>query len=323
MNLKNQGTQQKNWKTRKKNGRWIFLCVLFIFGFGVQTVLPSIIEYHKVFATENQGDPFKFGTGAADGRVENFVKTEYRIEGDYIYWTQTFSEGSDASAGYYVFTVPKSVATPENWIVSYQADGTGVQKSVKNHWNHNDGSAPLVKEASGITYQDEVGNDRLSTDRDMKRKLNENLQMKEKRDEVYENSQNTAYTLRVNGNSSKTSRWVVMYRTRIINRNLPLSYLAGYVSQDGKGINVLNGVSGILLREDKDIRNDYNLTWDNSSVDGRNDLGFKLSEDRKTLIYRYDIDDKTPFNLNDILDQLNVVPKGDARVLDGPEKKQI
>ncbi|HEM5989133.1 TPA: YSIRK-type signal peptide-containing protein, partial [Streptococcus suis] len=73
----------------------------------------------------------------------------------------------------------------------------------------------------------------------------------------------------------------------------------------------------------------YNITWDNQSVAGRSDAGFEWAQDangNKVLVYKYDLDNTTAFTTNEVLVQLNGIPKDSTsglRTLDGTEKALI
>ncbi len=73
-----------------------------------------------------------------------------------------------------------------------------------------------------------------------------------------------------------------------------------------------------------DIRKDYNVSWKNNKIAGRDtDEGLSWSEDGKTIIYRYDSTKAEEFDTNKILDLLKATPKdGNAglRDLTGNEK---
>ncbi|MGQ7373513.1 hypothetical protein ACTGW9_05015, partial [Streptococcus suis] len=74
----------------------------------------------------------------------------------------------------------------------------------------------------------------------------------------------------------------------------------------------------------------YNITWDNQSVAGRTtDAGFELKTDangKRILVYKYNMANTTAFTMDDVLKQLNAIPKdanAGIRTLDGTEKKKI
>ncbi|HEM6088263.1 TPA: hypothetical protein U2B88_000255, partial [Streptococcus suis] len=74
----------------------------------------------------------------------------------------------------------------------------------------------------------------------------------------------------------------------------------------------------------------YNITWDNQSVAGRTtDAGFELKTDangKRILVYKYNLANTTAFTMDDVLKQLNAVPKdanAGIRTLDGTEKTKI
>ncbi|HFI0622608.1 TPA: KxYKxGKxW signal peptide domain-containing protein, partial [Streptococcus suis] len=73
----------------------------------------------------------------------------------------------------------------------------------------------------------------------------------------------------------------------------------------------------------------YNITWDNQSVPGRTDAGFELKTDangKRILVYKYNLANTTAFTMDDVLTQLNAIPKdanAGIRTLDGAEKTKI
>ncbi|HFI0352643.1 TPA: hypothetical protein ACGOZT_002044, partial [Streptococcus suis] len=73
----------------------------------------------------------------------------------------------------------------------------------------------------------------------------------------------------------------------------------------------------------------YNITWDNQSVPGRTDAGFELMTDangKRILVYKYNLADATAFTMDDVLKQLNAIPKdanAGLRTLDGTEKSKL
>lgn len=59
-----------------------------------------------------------------------------------------------------------------------------------------------------------------------------------------------------------------------------------------------------------DIRKDYNVSWKQNKIDGRDsDEGLSWSEDGKTIIYRYDPTAAKEFDTNKILNLLKATPK--------------
>ena len=73
-----------------------------------------------------------------------------------------------------------------------------------------------------------------------------------------------------------------------------------------------------------DIRKDYNVSWKQNKIDGRDsDEGLSWSEDGKTIIYRYDPTAAKEFDTNKILNLLKATPKdpnSGLRDLTGNEK---
>ena len=73
-----------------------------------------------------------------------------------------------------------------------------------------------------------------------------------------------------------------------------------------------------------DIRKDYTVSWTKDKIDKRDtDEGFSWSEDKKTIIYRYDSTKAEEFDTNKILDLLKATPKDKSsglRDLTGNEK---
>lgn len=71
----------------------------------------------------------------------------------------------------------------------------------------------------------------------------------------------------------------------------------------------------------KDILDEYNISWKKQSVDNRNDVGYQWAPDGKSIVYYYDLDDDTVFNENELLKQLIATGKTqNTRNLDGSEK---
>ncbi|HFI0428150.1 TPA: KxYKxGKxW signal peptide domain-containing protein, partial [Streptococcus suis] len=96
------------------------------------------------------------------------------------------------------------------------------------------------------------------------------------------------------------------------------------LSADGIVTAQLNSVTGLA-----NVVDQYNITWDNQSVTGRNDAGFQLVTDangKRILVYKYDLSNGTAFSMNDVLAQLNAIPKdanAGLRTLDGTEKSKL
>ncbi|MDK7192538.1 peptidase [Bifidobacterium sp. UMB1197] len=116
-------------------------------------------------------------------------------------------------------------------------------------------------------------------------------------------------------------------------KQISLSYLTGNLTATGdsnKGIS--NGQAEnkitVKIKTDKavaeftsdvkahkltrlaDIRKDYNVSWTKDKIDGRDtDEGFSWSEDKKTIIYRYDSTKAEEFDTNKILDLLKATAK--------------
>ena len=130
-------------------------------------------------------------------------------------------------------------------------------------------------------------------------------------------------------------------------KQISLSYLTGNLTATGdsnKGIS--NGqaenIITVKIKTDKavaeftsdvkahkltrlaDIRKDYNVSWKQNKIDGRDsDEGLSWSEDGKTIIYRYDPTAAKEFDTNKILDLLKATPKdpnSGLRDLTGNEK---
>ncbi|EIK83477.1 ebhA protein [Gardnerella pickettii 00703Bmash] len=72
------------------------------------------------------------------------------------------------------------------------------------------------------------------------------------------------------------------------------------------------------------IREDYDVTWNNNKIDGRDsDEGLSWSEDHKTIIYRYDPTKAVAFKSGDVTKLLTATPKAGKeglRTLTGGEK---
>ncbi|HEM5984573.1 TPA: hypothetical protein U2B44_000987, partial [Streptococcus suis] len=96
------------------------------------------------------------------------------------------------------------------------------------------------------------------------------------------------------------------------------------LSADGIVTAQLSSVTGL-----SNVVDQYNITWDNQSVTGRNDAGFQLVTDangKRILVYKYNLADGTAFSMNDVLAQLNAIPKdanAGLRTLDGTEKSKL
>ncbi len=128
---------------------------------------------------------------------------------------------------------------------------------------------------------------------------------------------------------------------------ISLSYLDGNLTAAGKGNQgISNGQAEntitVKIKTDKavakftsdvkahkltrlaDIRKDYNVSWTKDKIDGRDtDEGFSWSEDKKTIIYRYDSTKAEEFDTNKILDLLRATAKdknSGLRDLTGNEK---
>lgn len=73
-----------------------------------------------------------------------------------------------------------------------------------------------------------------------------------------------------------------------------------------------------------DIRKDYTVSWTKDKIDGRDtDEGISWSEDKKTIIYRYDPTKAQEFDTTKILNLLKATPKGNTTglpTLTGGEK---
>lgn len=71
------------------------------------------------------------------------------------------------------------------------------------------------------------------------------------------------------------------------------------------------------------IRTEVDLKWKHVKLPKRtNDLGFEKSENGYTFIYKYDINDKTPFSTTDLLEELTATDKRNQQVYDGTDKKK-
>ncbi|RFT36497.1 peptidase, partial [Bifidobacteriaceae bacterium NR017] len=129
-------------------------------------------------------------------------------------------------------------------------------------------------------------------------------------------------------------------------KQITLSYLTGNLTASGTGNQgISNGRQEnkitVKIKTDKavaeftsdvtkskltklvNIREDYDVSWKNNKIDGRDsDEGLSWSEDHKTIIYRYDPTKAVAFKSSDITKLLTATPKaGKAglRVLKGDE----
>ena len=85
------------------------------------------------------------------------------------------------------------------------------------------------------------------------------------------------------------------------------------IKTDKADVTFTSDVTKSKLTRLVDIRRDYNVTYTQPKLPGREtDEGFSVSADGKTLIYRYDSSKATPFRTDDVLKLLRATPKTDA-----------
>ncbi len=73
--------------------------------------------------------------------------------------------------------------------------------------------------------------------------------------------------------------------------------------------------------------NQYDISWENASVENRNDIGLSWANNNTALVYKYNVNDSTDFDTNKVLKQLRATAKTnvdanryDKRALNGNEK---
>ncbi len=94
--------------------------------------------------------------------------------------------------------------------------------------------------------------------------------------------------------------------------------------------NVYKDVQVVVNFKDLPTIGQYDISWKQASVAGRNDVGFSWDNNNKVLVYKYNVDDATNFDVNDVLKQLRATTKStvnasrfDTRALDGNEKSYV
>ncbi|HFI0068068.1 TPA: KxYKxGKxW signal peptide domain-containing protein, partial [Streptococcus suis] len=268
------------------------------------------------------------GSGDAANVVSN-----YEIRDGYVYWTHEFNNNYVNMNYYnYFFTIPSSVGAMEDLVVTqYNRDGS--VRSTSNTWPDGEGdeggiAANIGRIGNG--YFDKKGLNEGRVNAPVYDKQNHILSAIDRTgfagsDAILNNSQSEYYVLNSSRRTNNTTRWTVTYRTPIVDDSKPLDYIAGGAAQVKTDNNdVVVGTYGAVLKEDLNIQNDYNLTWDQPSVEGRNDKGFQWSADGKSIIYTYDADDTTPFTADDVLVRLTATPNdANERTLVGTEKAKI
>ncbi|HEM6111974.1 TPA: hypothetical protein U2B98_000909, partial [Streptococcus suis] len=268
------------------------------------------------------------GSGDAANVVSN-----YEIRDGYVYWTHEFNNNYVNLNYYnYFFTIPSSVGAMEDLVVTqYNQDGT--VRSTSNTWPDGEGDEggifPNIGRI-GNGYFDKKGLNEGRVNAPVYDNQNHILSAIDRTgfagsDAILNNSQSEYYVLNSSRRTNNTTRWTVTYRTPIVDDSKPLDYIAGGAAQFKPDNNdVVVGTYGAVLKEDLNIQNDYNLTWDQPSVEGRNDKGFQWSADGKSIIYTYDADDTTPFTADDVLVRLTATPNdANERTLVGTEKAKI
>ncbi|HFI0506988.1 TPA: Ig-like domain-containing protein, partial [Streptococcus suis] len=268
------------------------------------------------------------GSGDAANVVSN-----YEIKDGYVYWTHEFNNNYVNMNYYnYFFTIPSSVGAMEDLVVTqYNQDGT--VRSTSNTWPDGEGAAGAITPnigSIGNGYFDKKGLNEGTANAVTYGNQNHILSAVDRTgfsgsDAILNNSQAEYYVLNSNRRTNRLTRWTVTYKTPIVDDSKPLDYIAGGAAQFKADNNdVIVGTYGAVLKEDLNIQNDYNLTWDQPSVEGRNDKGFQWSADGKSIIYTYDADDTTPFTADDVLIRLTATPNdANERTLVGTEKAKI
>ncbi|NRG68179.1 hypothetical protein HPB00_01555, partial [Streptococcus suis] len=268
------------------------------------------------------------GSGDAANVVSN-----YEIRDGYVYWTHEFNNNYVNMNYYnYFFTIPSSVGAMEDLVVTqYNRDGS--VRSTSNTWPDGEGdeggiAANIGRIGNGYFDKKSLNGDRVNAP--AYKNQNHILSAIDRTgfagsDAILNNSQAEYYVLNSSRRTNNTTRWTVTYRTPIVDDSKPLDYIAGGAAQLKSDNNdVVVGTYGAVLKEDLNIQNDYNLTWDQPSVEGRNDKGFQWSADGKSIIYTYDADDTTPFTADDVLVRLTATPNdANERTLVGTEKAKI
>ncbi|HFI0135715.1 TPA: KxYKxGKxW signal peptide domain-containing protein, partial [Streptococcus suis] len=193
------------------------------------------------------------GYGTTDNVISN-----YEVRDGYVYWTHQFNNGY-ANTNYYnyFFTIPKSVGAMEDLVVTqYNQDGT--VRSTSNSWPDGEGSAggiaPNIGQI-GNGYFDKKGLNEGRVNAPLYDNNNHIASAIERTgfagsDAILNNSQSEYYVLNSNRRTNRLTRWVVSYRTPIVDENGSLDYIAGGSSNIKADNNdVVVGTYGALFKE--------------------------------------------------------------------------
>ncbi|HEM3695462.1 TPA: KxYKxGKxW signal peptide domain-containing protein, partial [Streptococcus suis] len=193
------------------------------------------------------------GYGTTDNVISN-----YEVRDGYVYWTHQFNNGY-ANTNYYnyFFTIPKSVGAMEDLVVTqYNQDGT--VRSTSNSWPDGEGAAGAITPnigSIGNGYFDKKGLDEGRANAPLYDNNNHIASAIERTgfagsDAILNNSQSEYYVLNSNRRTNRLTRWVVSYRTPIIDENGSLDYIAGGSSNIKADDNdVVVGTYGALYKE--------------------------------------------------------------------------
>ncbi|HEM3716591.1 TPA: hypothetical protein U1D18_000269, partial [Streptococcus suis] len=193
------------------------------------------------------------GYGTTDNVISN-----YEVRDGYVYWTHQFNNGY-ANTNYYnyFFTIPKSVGAMEDLVVTqYNQDGT--VRSTSNTWPDGEGAAGGIAPNIGPIgngYFDKKGLDEGRANAPLYDNNNHIASAIERTgfagsDAILNNSQSEYYVLNSNRRTNRLTRWVVSYRTPIVDENGSLDYIAGGSSNIKADDNdVVVGTYGALYKE--------------------------------------------------------------------------
>ncbi|HEM6266147.1 TPA: KxYKxGKxW signal peptide domain-containing protein, partial [Streptococcus suis] len=193
------------------------------------------------------------GYGTTDNVISN-----YEVRDGYVYWTHQFNNGY-ANTNYYnyFFTIPKSVGAMEDLVVTqYNQDGT--VRSTSNTWPDGEGAAGGIAPNIGPIgngYFDKKGLDEGRANAPLYDNNNHIASAIDRTgfagsDAILNNSQSEYYVLNSNRRTNRLTRWVVSYRTPIVDENGSLDYIAGGSSNIKADNNdVVVGTYGALYKE--------------------------------------------------------------------------
>ncbi|MCQ8260087.1 KxYKxGKxW signal peptide domain-containing protein, partial [Streptococcus suis] len=193
------------------------------------------------------------GYGTTDNVISN-----YEVRDGYVYWTHQFNNGYTNTNYYnYFFTIPKSVGAMEDLVVTqYNQDGT--VRSTSNSWPDGEGSAGGIAPNIGPIgngYFDKKGLDEGRANAPLYDNNNHIASAIDRTgfagsDAILNNSQSEYYVLNSNRRTNRLTRWVVSYRTPIVDENGSLDYIAGGSSNIKADNNdVVVGTYGALYKE--------------------------------------------------------------------------